>query len=131
MKTTRFLAMALPVLACAAAAAPVRAAATAADFQMKTMSDLVDLCTAHTNDQMATAALNFCHGFVLGVYRSLAEGQAALPHKLFCPRQPMPTRNQAIADLVAWGRANPSAMSEAPADGILHYLIQNYPCASQ
>ena len=49
------------------------AAVTEATFQLATTADLVDLCTAAPSDPMGTAALNFCQGFAVGVYRVLEE----------------------------------------------------------
>lgn len=127
--------MRLPVLsflasACALGAmtVPVRAAVTESNFQMSTGADLVALCSPAQGDPLATAAINFCHGFAIGAYQTLASMQAAMPHPLFCVPSPAPTRNQTMADLVRWARSTPSAMSERPADAILDYLTQRFPC---
>ena len=108
------------------------AAVTEDTFQLRTTSDLVDLCSVAQTDPMGTAALNFCHGFALGVYRVLAEENAAKRiGKLFCmPDQVTTTRDQAIADFVQWAKATPSVMSQTPADGITAYLANKYPCKS-
>lgn len=128
--------MRLPVLsfvasacALAAIAVPARAAVTEANFQMRTGADLVAVCSPAQGDPLATAAINFCHGFAIGAYQALASMQAALPHPLFCVPSPPPTRNQTMADLVTWARTNPSAMSEHPADTVLDFLTQRFPCA--
>ncbi len=107
----------------------VRAALTEADFHVQTARDLVALCSPAQSDPLATAAINFCQGFAVGVYQTLSEQQAAMRQKLFCTPQPMPSRNQAIADFVSWANANPSAMSEQPADAILHFLTVRSPCS--
>jgi hypothetical protein len=78
---------------------------------------------------MMAAALGFCHGFGVGVYQTLQQTQASLRTKLFCVPTPGPSRSQAIASFVAWVKANPNIASEPPADAILHYLEQTYPCA--
>src|SRR5262249_42780541 len=106
------------------------AAVTEADFQLRSTGDLVDLCTAAPSDPMGTAALNFCHGFVLGVYRVLEEENAAKRMvKLYCvPDGPMPTRNEAIADLVQWAKGNADAMAASPSDAIALYITKKYPC---
>jgi len=107
------------------------AAVTEATFQqLNTTADLVDLCTAAPTDPMGTAALNFCHGFALGVYRVLEEETAAQRiGKLFCvPADMKTTRSEAIADFVQWAKATPGVMSERPADGLTSYLETKYPC---
>ena len=78
---------------------------------------------------MMAAAIGFCHGFGVGVYQTLQQTQASLPSNLFCVPNPGPTRSQAIASFVAWVKASPSVASEPPADAILRYLEQTYPCA--
>jgi hypothetical protein len=106
------------------------AAVTEATFALNTTSDLVDLCTAAPSDPMGTAALNFCHGFAVGVYRVLEEENAARrTGRMFCiPDTVRPSRNEAIADFVQWAKASPDAMSQRPADGISSYLNTKYPC---
>jgi hypothetical protein len=75
------------------------------------------------------AAVGFCEGFAVGVYRSLDQTQAAFRAKLFCMPTPGPARSQAIESFVAWVQANPTVAPTEPADAILRYLQQTYPCA--
>jgi hypothetical protein len=119
-------------IAVCATAFPVAgyAAVTEDTFLLHTTSDLVELCSAAPSDPMGTAALNFCHGFTLGVYNVLTEENAAKRMgKLFCMPDPAPTtRNQAVADFVQWAKATPQAMTQSPADGVTGYLVSKYPC---
>jgi Rap1a immunity proteins len=118
-------------IALCAAALPTqgRAAVTEDTFLLRTTGDLVELCATAPADPMGTAALNFCHGFTLGVYRVLAEENAAKRvGKLFCTPDALPTRNEAIADFVQWAKATPAVTSAPPADGVTDYLIRKYPC---
>ena len=90
-------------IALCAAALPSqgRAAVTEDTFLLRTTADLVELCATPPSDSMGTAALNFCHGFAVGVYRVLEEENAARRiGKLFCAPEPRPTRNQAIDGFV-------------------------------
>jgi hypothetical protein len=107
------------------------ASVTEATFQQfNTTADLVELCTAAPTDPMATAALNFCQGFAVGVYRVLEQENAARRiGRLFCvPENAGTSRSAAIADFVQWAKATPGVMSERPADGFTHYLQTKYPC---
>jgi hypothetical protein len=106
------------------------AAVTEDTFQLRTTGDLVELCSTAPSDPMGTAALNFCHGFTLGVYRVLIEETAAQrTGKLFCaPDTSTTTRNQAIADFVQWAKGTPNVLSQPPADGLTGYLISKFPC---
>jgi hypothetical protein len=106
-----------------------RAAVTEDTFKLQTTGDLVALCSDVPPDPMSTAALNFCHGFALGVFRVLDEEAAAQPsHRMFCASKPGPSRTQAIADFVEWAKANPNVMPQQPADGLVAYLVKTFPC---
>ncbi|MGC1411550.1 MAG: Rap1a/Tai family immunity protein [Acetobacteraceae bacterium] len=106
------------------------AAVTEDTFQLHTTGDLVELCSTAPSDPMGIAALNFCHGFTLGVYRVLSEEAAAQRMgRLFCvPDTPTMTRNEAVADFVQWAKATPNVLSQAPADGLTGYLVSKFPC---
>ncbi|MEJ0015060.1 MAG: Rap1a/Tai family immunity protein [Acetobacteraceae bacterium] len=106
------------------------AAVTESTFQLNTTSDLVDLCSAAPADPMGTAALNFCQGFALGVYRVLEEENAAKRiGKMFCiPETATQTRNEAIADFVQWAKTSPAVLAQRPANGIVAYLQTKFPC---
>ena len=115
---------------CAAAVAgAAQAAMTQDSFLLGSTGDLVDLCAAPQSDPMYTAAVNFCHGFSLGVFRVLEEQDAAKKSgHLFCLPNPAPTRNEAIATFVQWVRADSSRSGLPPADGIATYLSQQFKC---
>ncbi len=105
-----------------------RAAVTQVDFQVQTAGNLVNLCSPAHDDPLATLAVTFCEGFAVGVYQTLYEGQAAMRSKFFCAPQRTPSRNQAIANFVAWAKANPPVLLELPADAIVQYLAVQFPC---
>lgn len=99
-------------------------------FMLRNTGDLVDLCSAAQSDALYTAAVNFCHGFGLGVVRVLQEEEMAKTSRhMFCLPSPMPTRNEAVASFVQWAKADPSRMALPPADGIATFLSQQYPCS--
>jgi len=115
----------------AAMSATGHAAVTEDSFLLRSTGDLIELCGTAPTDPMGTAALNFCHGFALGVYRVLEEENAAKRvGKLFCIADPVPTRNQAVADFIAWAKADQAVMSQPAADGVMAYLVKKYPCKS-
>jgi hypothetical protein len=108
---------------------PVPAAMTQENFLLRTAGDLVAVCSPAQDDPLMAAAVGFCEGFAVGVYRTLEETQAGIRAKLFCMPIPGPARSQAIASFVAWVQGNPAVASGEPADAILRYLQQTYPCA--
>jgi len=105
------------------------AAVTEDNFLMRTTGDLATLCSANSSDPLMTAAVNFCHGFGVGVYQVLREEAAARPaDPLFCVPNPTPTRNSVVAAFVQWARTHPGEMSQPPAEGLVRFLAQQYPC---
>jgi hypothetical protein len=105
-----------------------RAGVTQDSFLLRSTGDLADLCAAAPNEALGTEALNFCEGFGLGVYRVLAEVDAARGTHTFCMPTPMPTRNEALEGFVRWARANPDQSAQTPQDGIATFLSSQYPC---
>lgn len=100
------------------------------NFQVNTTQDLVTLCGAQETHALYTAAQNFCHGYALGTYRTLVSTQNGLrsKKKLFCMPNPGLSRNDAIAAFKQWAAATPDAMAMPASDGILRFLVQQYPC---
>lgn len=129
----KLLGLVLGLALCAAVSISRADAAVAeSDFRLQTTGDLVDLCAANQNDPMYTAAVNFCHGFSVGVVRVLQEEDAAeRARHLFCLPNPPPTRSEAIADFEQWANADSSRLSLPPADGLASYLSQRYRCQSR
>jgi hypothetical protein len=97
-------------------------------FNIRTAGDFAALCSADRADPMMTAAVNFCHGFAVGVYQALNEEQAPHARKWFCMPNPPPTRTAAISDFVAMVNASPDLQARKPADAIFYALTQKYPC---
>ena len=114
---------------CLAGLASSAHAVTQDDFLLRNTGDLVNLCSAPSNDPLATAAVNFCEGFGLGVFRVLDETEAAHKRRqIFCMPSQMPTRTQAMMAFVQWAKASPDRLAMPPTDGIATFLSQQYPC---
>ena len=117
------------VLCAALSAGPTQAAATEDNFLVRNSGDLTALCSAVQSDPLYTAAVNFCHGFVVGVFQVLQEeGEAGPTSRLFCVTNPMPTRTEAVANFVQWVRADPNRATLLAADSVAAFLAQRYPC---
>ncbi len=107
-------------------------AATEANFAVQTTGDLVELCAADPKEAMGTAALNFCHGFVVGAVRvQQVRGEASKRGRMFClPEQPTMSRDTAIADFVTWARAVPARLAAKPFDSMFQFLGAKFPCSA-
>ena len=124
------LACGLALLGTAAASWPASAAAPAPEsFSLRSASDLVAICSVTPTDEASSASVGFCHGFVVGVYRTLEEVQAAQPGgRMFCPTGAVATRSDAIAAYVNWAGTRPDQLSKAPQDSFAAYLAATHPC---
>ena len=99
------------------------------DFQVDTTEDLVTLCSVTQNDLHAVEAIHFCHGFIIGAYHYyLASTNAPGVRRFVCLPDPKPTRDQAIAEFVAWAKDNPGYMTKEAVNTLFRYLEQRYPC---
>ncbi|HTI84018.1 MAG TPA: Rap1a/Tai family immunity protein [Acetobacteraceae bacterium] len=107
------------------------AAVTEDTFQLRSTGDLLELCSVAPQDRLGSAALHFCQGFGIGAFRVLQEIQSAQGLKMFCMPDRMPTRNEALAAFVAWGKANPGKLDTAPQDGVMDFLSSQYPCKNK
>jgi len=107
----------------------VAAAVTDGDFEVKTAGNLLSLCTVAPEDPRYKEALHFCHGYLVGAYHyylATLAGPNAKP--LVCPSDPPPSRNAVISGFVAWARAHPQYMNEAPVETEFRYLTETWPC---
>jgi hypothetical protein len=105
-----------------------KANVTQDNFLMGTTGDLVNLCSSAETDPLYTAAVNFCQGFAVGVFRLLQEEDRASVRHLFCAPQQAPTRTETIATFTRWANANSSRLAQPPADGLAEFLSQQFPC---
>lgn len=129
MQTKRWLPI-IAVCGLAWTGVTARAAVTQDTFLVRNTGDLVDLCSAAQTDPLYTAAVNFCHGFTVGVFRTLQKvDMADQAQHLFCLPNPLPTRNNAIAAFVQWAKAEPSRMAQPADDQIAAFMSQQYPCS--
>ena len=99
------------------------------DFQVKTTKDLIDLCTAPPEEPLASQAIHFCHGYLVGAYHYY-EATTAGPNgrPLVCPPEPRPTRNETIAMFVAWVKDHPQYWDELPVESEFRFLTEKWPC---
>lgn len=107
-----------------------QAGVTEQDFTLDTTEDLIDLCGVDPQDPHAVAAIHMCHGYVLGLMHfHIVIGRALEGHAFCMDDAERPTRDQAIALLVQWSRANPQHNSLEAVDGVLQWATETYPCS--
>ena len=105
------------------------AAVTDEDFVLATTQNLVNLCSVSASDPRAKEAIQMCEGYMVGAYHYyLATNSGKNDMRLVCMPNPPPSRNDAVAMFVAWARANPQYMKEAPVDSDFRFLSAKWPC---
>lgn len=104
-------------------------AAQQKDFMVQSTDDIVGLCTTAPDDPLYTAAIHFCHGYLVGAYAYHA-AEAAGPEgdRMVCLPNPPPSRNEGIDMYVKWAKAHPEHMQKAPVDTLFMFLTEKWPC---
>jgi hypothetical protein len=105
------------------------AAVTDEDFEVRTTRNLLNLCAVSADDPRAKEAIQMCQGYLVGAYHYyLATNSGKDSMRLVCMPSPTPSRNEAVALFVAWAKANPKFMNEAPVDSEFRFLSEKWPC---
>ena len=104
-------------------------ASTPDNFEVRSTSDLVAICSEDQHDAVSAAATGFCHGYVVGVFRTIERVQQARPSaRMFCMPAFPPNRVQAIGGFVDWAKGRPDELEKQPTEGIADYLAATFPC---
>jgi hypothetical protein len=93
-------------------------------------SDLAALCAAGPSDPQVVSAVNYCHGFLLGVGQFHAEAtrEGARIRPFFCLPNPRPTVASITSGFVAWAAANPQFAGTPAVEGVVRYATSAFPC---
>ena len=98
-------------------------------FKIRTAKDLVSLCGVSADDPKVTAAIHFCHGYGIGAWHYyVAITKPSSPTEIVCLSDPKPTRDEALAQYVAWARAHPQYLGEPAVDNLFRFLESTFPC---
>jgi hypothetical protein len=99
------------------------------DFKVQATENLLNLCAASPDDLLYDAAINFCHGFMLGAYHyHLAEARGPKGNKLVCPPDPRPSRSEVVKMFVQWTKERPQYWKEEAVETEFRFLIETWPC---
>jgi hypothetical protein len=99
------------------------------EVEIRTAGDLLDICAVADDDPNVEGARAFCYGFLSGTtsyHASLNAGKQA--KSLYCVPEAGVTRAEGARLFVAWGRANPQYLDEAPVDGLMRFAAATWPC---
>jgi len=113
----------------ASALAGTAMAGDEADFMIDTAADLADLCATPGGHPNHSAAIHMCHGYLMGVHHMHTAVAQALEGGVYCiPAETPPTRNEVVADFVAWSGARPDAQALEAVDAVLLFAAETFPC---
>lgn len=102
---------------------------TAENFLLKTTADLIALCSVDGKGKDDVAAIHFCHGYLVGLTQFHAVVNKLFEGKIYCVNDKnRPSRNDAIAMFVKWGKSNAQYHKELPLNGLLRWAGEAYPC---
>ena len=99
------------------------------EVEMRTAQDLVNVCAVADDDPNVEGARAFCYGFLSGTasyHASVNAGKKGKP--VYCLPQAGVTRAEGARLFVAWGRANPQYLGEAPVDALMRFAATTWPC---
>ncbi len=124
-----FLRMAL-VCALVFAAMPANAGVTKKNFNpLDSTADLLELCAANGSERIDIAAINFCYGYFEGLVHFHKEMNEIFKGKVYCMNEKSrPTRKEAIAMFVKWGKSNTQHHNRIPLEGVLLWAGDAFPC---
>ncbi len=126
----RKLAFVTAVVALSIVFSAARAEVTEENFQIDTTKDLIALCSVDASDPNAVAAIHMCHGYVMGLIHFHILIGRVLEGSVFCMDDAQrPSRDAAIAKLVAWSRNHPEHDSKEAVNGVVQWAAETYPCS--
>jgi hypothetical protein len=96
----------------------------------RTVAQLAEVCSVPASEPEHVAARYFCFGVLYGVgqYHGAAHPVGGDRPPLFCVPAPPPKLGEVAAAFVSWARAHPEHAQEGPADGLMRFAAQTYPC---
>jgi len=105
-------------------------AVTQDEFLVRRTRDVIALCSAAETDPLYTAAIHFCHGFLLGAFQYHVAAREGLGTKKVCLPTPQPSRNEGIRNFIDWARDNPQFWDENPVDTMVRFVDLKWECRS-
>jgi len=104
-------------------------AVTPEHFVVHNTQELVDVCSTAQSDPLYTAAIHFCHGYLVGAYHyqeALYNGPGIKP--VVCFADPKPTRNEGVAKFIQWANAHPEYAQDRAVESYSKFLAETWPC---
>ena len=99
-----------------------------ADFELRTASDLAEVCNAPPDDPLVEKAVYFCLGFVTGLaHYHTAISTAENIDPITCPAKD-PTRLELAIVFLKWFEKNPQFWDIAPEDAVMRAAAEKWPC---
>ncbi|MBV8095767.1 MAG: hypothetical protein JOY71_30330 [Acetobacteraceae bacterium] len=112
---------------------PAGGQAPPASYHIRTLQDVVNLCSTPSSDPSYAGAIGLCAGYLSGVidYHLADTARATGRTRRVCLPKTATTREQAVNGFVSWARLNSQYMAEPAVQGVMRYFINTYPCPAE
>ena len=105
--------------------------ATARNPHVHTTRDLIELCAVSPDDPVYPAAMGFCLGYVdaaMDYHAALTAGPKY--DAIACPKGTT-TREEVVVVFQEWFKSNEHLKDEAPIQGVMRAVAEEWPCSGQ
>lgn len=107
---------------CSAVSSQVIAGET---IQVPSTQEIISTCRAPTSPE----SRSYCIGYVTAIYDTYLVTRHPRSVKPFiCIKQPAPTRDQVISDLISWSDKNPEYATGPASKNVLRFFSEQFPC---
>jgi hypothetical protein len=94
-------------------------------IQVPSVQEVMSTCSTPASPE----SRSFCIGYVTATYDTYVVTRNPKWNKPnICIRQPAPTRDQVISELVNWANRHPEYSDEPAAGNVLRFFSERFPC---
>ncbi len=94
-------------------------------IQVPSTQEVITTCKTPSSPE----ARSYCIGYVTAIYDTYLVTRHPRSAKPFiCVKQPAPTRDQVISELVSWSDKNPEYATGPASTNVLHFFSERFPC---
>jgi len=97
-------------------------------IQVPSMQEVVSTCKTPTSLE----SRSYCIGYVTATYDTyLVTRRPKMAKPFICIKQPAPTRDQVISELINWSEKHPEFDSQPATGNVLRFFAERFPCGKK
>ena len=97
-------------------------------IQVPSTQEVISTCKTPASGE----SRSYCTGYVTAIYDTyLVTRHPKMAKPFICIKQPAPTRDQVISDLINWSDKNPGFATEPAAESVLRFFAERFPCGKK